>query len=53
MALAGKSSGAKDALRPGITQSHRGRLVRNVIITAVIVAFGFMMFSNSLNPKEE
>lgn len=53
MALAGKSSGAKDALRPGITQSHRGRLIRNIIITAVIIAFGFMMFSNSLNPQEE
>lgn len=53
MALAGKSSSSKDSLRPGITQSHRGRLVRNVIITALIVSFGFMLFSNSLNPKEE
>lgn len=53
MALAGKSSGTKDALRPGITQSHRGRLIRNVIVTAVIIAFGFMLFSNSLNPQEE
>lgn len=53
MALAGKSSSSKDSLRPGITQSHRGRLVRNLIITAAAVAFGFMMFSNSLNPSEE
>ena len=53
MALAGKSSGAKTPLRPGITQSHRGRLVRNIVISVLVVAFGFMMFSNSLNPKEE
>lgn len=53
MALAGKSSGTKTPLRPGITQSHRGRLVRNVVVGAVLLAFGFMMFSNSLNPKEE
>lgn len=53
MALAGKSSSSKNPLRPGITQSHRGRLVRNVIITALVVSFGFMLFSNSLNPKEE
>lgn len=53
VALAGKSSGAKDSLRPGITQSHRGRVVRNLVIAGVLIAFGFMIFSNSLNPKEE
>lgn len=53
MPLAGKSSGARTPLRPGTTQSHRGRKVRNTIVVAVIVAFGFMLFSNSLNPEEE
>lgn len=53
MPLAGKSSGAKDALRPGITQSHRGRMIRNLVLIGAALAFGFMIFSNSLNPKEE
>lgn len=53
VALAGKSSGSKTLLRPKITQSHRGRLVRNIGIGVVVMAFVFMMFSNSLKPKEE
>lgn len=53
MPLAGKSSGSKESLRPGVTQSHRGRAVRNFVIAAALCAFGFMFFSNALNPKEE
>lgn len=52
MPLASKSSG-KDVRRPGITQSHRGRLVRNAVIAGVALAFGFMMVSNALSPEEE
>lgn len=52
MPLAGKAKNTKFPLRPGVTQSHRGRVVRNIVITAIIVSFGFMMFSNSLSPEE-
>lgn len=53
MALADKKANTKFPLRPRVTQSHRGRLVRNLIVTVVIVAFAFMLFSNSLNPEED
>lgn len=53
VALVGKSSGAKDSLRPGISQSHRGRLVRNLTILTIVAAFLFMMVSNALNPESE
>lgn len=55
MPMAGKQSGdsARAKLRPGVTQSHRGRLVRNLTIMGLVVSFLFMVVSNSLNPKAE
>lgn len=54
MPMAGKQSGeTRVKLRPGVTQSHRGRLVRNLAILGLVLSFLFMMVSNSLNPKPE
>lgn len=53
MPLAGRPSGARKPLRPGVTQSHRGRVVRNYAVLGLGLAFSFMIFSNSLNPEEE
>lgn len=48
MALAEKSSDARDRTRPGITQSHRGRRVRNWVIALALILFAFNTVSNSL-----
>lgn len=53
MPLAGKSQGPQGAIRPGVTQSHRGRLVRNIVILGACLAFGFMFLSNALSPSDE
>lgn len=53
MPLSGKPQGGHKALRPGITQSHRGRVIRNIVILVTCLAFGFMFISNALNPKED
>lgn len=51
MPLSHKASGSQASPRPGIMQSHRGRVVRNLLIAAGVVWLVYMMISSALAPE--